>query len=105
LNRPFRDHLKDLYSEWLLTGDHALTPAGIIKKPSVTVCQWIIMALQHISPEVIVKGFKKCCTSSAMDVTDDMLWNGSEEDGNVSSECEEEVKVETVHKLVKVDRI
>jgi hypothetical protein len=33
-------------------------------KPSIIV--W-----QHISPEVIVKGFKKCCTSCAVDGTDD----------------------------------
>ena len=50
---------------------------------------WIIIAWQHISPEVIVKGFKKCCISSAVDGTDDdMFWDGSEEDGNVRSECE-----------------
>jgi len=35
-----------------------------------------------------VKGFQKCCTSNAVDETDDMLWNGSEEDGNVRSDCE-----------------
>jgi len=34
---------------------------------------WIITAWQHISPEV---------------TDDDMLWNGSEEDGDVRSECE-----------------
>ena len=35
-------------------------------------------------------GVKKCCISSAVDDThDDMLWNGSEEDGNVRSECGE----------------
>ena len=37
-----------------------------------------------------MKGFKKCCISNAVDETDDMLWNGSEEDGNVSSECEQD---------------
>jgi len=37
-----------------------------------------------------VKCFKKCCVSSAMDETDDMLWNGSEEDGKVRSEYEED---------------
>jgi hypothetical protein len=48
---------------------------------------WIITAWQGISPEVIVKGFKKCCISNTMDETcDDMLWNGSVEDGNVRSE-------------------
>jgi hypothetical protein len=40
---------------------------------------------------VIVKGFKKCCTSNAVDVTDDdMLWNSSKEDGDVGSEYEED---------------
>jgi len=39
--------------------------------------------------------------SNAVDKTDDgMLWNGSEEDGTVGSECEQEegaaVKMETV---------
>ena len=47
---------------------------------------WIITAWQCISPEVTVKGFKNCCISNAVDVSDDdMLWNGSEEDGNVRS--------------------
>jgi len=46
----------------------------------------IITAWQCISPEVIAKGFKKCCTFNAVDDTDsDMLWNGSEENGNVRS--------------------
>jgi hypothetical protein len=49
---------------------------------------WIIMAWEHISPELIVKGFRKCCISSAMDGTDDnMLWSDSEEDGDVRSKC------------------
>jgi hypothetical protein len=43
----------------------------------------IITAWQHISPAVNVKGFKKCCISSATDGTDDMLWN-------VTSGCEED---------------
>jgi len=45
------------------------------------------MAWQCSSSEVIVKGFKKCCIFTALDVTDDdMLWNDSEEDGDVMSE-------------------
>jgi hypothetical protein len=33
------------------------------------------------------EGFRKCCTSNATDGTDDdMLWNYSEEGGNVRSE-------------------
>ena len=38
-----------------------------------------------------LKGFKKCCISNTMDGTDDdMWWNGSEEDGNIRRECEED---------------
>ena len=49
-----------------------------------------VMAV-HLNPELIVKGFKKCHIFSAVDETDgDMLWNGGEEDGNVSSECDED---------------
>jgi hypothetical protein len=59
----------------------------------IQMCQsvWIIKAWQHISPELTMKGFKKCWISNAVDGTDDdMLWNDSEEDGNVRSECEED---------------
>jgi hypothetical protein len=31
---------------------------------------WIITTWQRISPEVTVKGFKKCCIPNAMDETD-----------------------------------
>ena len=52
---------------------------------------WIITAWQCISLDVVVKGFQKCCISNAMDGTDDdMLWNSSEEEGNVRNECEED---------------
>jgi len=38
-----------------------------------------------------LKCFKKCCVFSAVDGTeDDMLQNGSEEVGDVRSECEED---------------
>ena len=46
---------------------------------------WIMIAWQCISTELTVKGFKKRCISSVVDGTDgDMLWGGSEDDG----ECE-----------------
>jgi len=40
---------------------------------------------QCVSPDVLVKGFKKCCMSNTVDEADDILRNGSEEDGNVRS--------------------
>ena len=52
---------------------------------------WIITAWQCIALELIVKSCNKCCISNAVDETDiDMFWNGSEEDKNVRSQCEED---------------
>jgi hypothetical protein len=51
----------------------------------------IITAWQHISPEETVNSFKNCCMSNGMDGTDDdMIWNESEEDGNVSNGCDKD---------------
>ena len=46
---------------------------------------------QCISPEVTVTSSKKCCITSEVARTDyRMLRNGSEEGGNVKSECDED---------------
>jgi len=50
---------------------------------------WIIMAWQCLSPDANVKGFKKCCISTAVDGTDDMLWNGSAENEKYKTVCED----------------
>ena len=50
---------------------------------------WIITAQHSISPQVTVKGCRKCCISSAVDGTEgDLLGNGSEGGGDVRGECE-----------------
>jgi hypothetical protein len=51
---------------------------------------WIVTAWLFISPEVTVQGFKKYSTFNAVDGTDCVLWNCSEQDGNVRSEREED---------------
>ena len=83
VNKPFKDHLKQLYSEWLVTRYHALNPVGRIKKQFVIpVCQWLIRAWHCISQAAIVEAFKQCCISSELDGTDgDTLWNDSKEKG------------------------
>ena len=88
VNKMFKLHLRQLYSEWLLIWDHALTSAGRIVNPNVT----LFFSVDHkvMAIKMTVKGYKQCCTSNAMDRThDNMLWNDSE-DGNVRSEYEED---------------
>jgi hypothetical protein len=42
VNMPFKNHLKQLYSEWLLAGHYVLKPTGTIRKPSIVLlCQWV----------------------------------------------------------------
>jgi hypothetical protein len=72
VNKPFKDHLRRLYSDWLLEGNHALTPGRKLNKPSVTMLgEWILTAWGRISSKPILAGFKKCCISSALDGTTD----------------------------------
>ena len=83
VNKPFKDCLKQLYSEWLVTRYHALTLIGRIRKHVVIpLCQRLVRAWQCISPETIVEAFRKCCISSEFDGTDDdTLWNDSKGKG------------------------
>jgi hypothetical protein len=44
------------------------------------------MAWQHISLEMPVKCFKKCCISNEVDENfNEIFWNASKEDGNARS--------------------
>jgi hypothetical protein len=42
VNKSFKNHLKQLYSEWPLAGHYVLAPTGQIRKPSIEmVYQWV----------------------------------------------------------------
>jgi hypothetical protein len=88
VNKPFKDRLRCLYGEWLLSGNCPLTPAGNIRRPSEALFgQWIKTAWDDISPESIVKGFKKCYMSNDMNGTeDDVLWEDDHEENSSSSD-------------------
>jgi hypothetical protein len=67
---------------------------------------WTIIAWQCISPEVTAKGFRKCCSSNEMDETgDSMLWNGSEEDGNVRSMRKIKAMPVKMERVTLIDRV
>lgn len=77
VNKPFKDHLRESYSNWLMNNSHELTKSGRIKKPSIRdICDWILESWEKISCESIMKGFKKCCVTNALDGSeDDILWD------------------------------
>jgi hypothetical protein len=76
VNKPFKDHLKRQYSNWLHSADHTYTPTRRMNKPVASVlCEWVLEAWNAISSDSIVHGFKKCCISNNLDGNeDDMLW-------------------------------
>jgi hypothetical protein len=50
-NKPFRDRLRRLYGEWLLSANCLLTPAGNIRRLSeALIGQWIKTAWDDILP-------------------------------------------------------
>jgi hypothetical protein len=92
INKPFKDHLRQLYNGWLLEGNHALAPGGKLKKPSVTTLgEGILTAWGRIYSESILAGFKKCCISNALDdgTEHDILWQDVE-DENDNIDCEDD---------------
>ena len=64
---------------------------------------WVILAWERISPVVIVKGFKMCCISNAVDGTDDgLLWKDREDMGMLGLSVR---KMKVLSVKVKTDTI
>lgn len=90
VNHPFKVRLRELWSAWMASGAPELTKAGNFKRPPLaTVTQWVKDAWDNIDPSIIVKAFKKCSISNAMDGTeDDELWTEQETDMDVADDSE-----------------
>ena len=69
INKPFKDKVRVLWTEWMSSStDHALTRGGRLKKPSITLwCDWVVKAWDEVDTAIIVKAFKKCGISNALD--------------------------------------
>lgn len=87
LNKPFKDRVRALYSEWM-AGDNPRTPTGRLRRPPLaTVSGWVSEAWRSLPEEMVVRAFKKCCISNALDGTeDDMLWEAASERQSSSEE-------------------
>lgn len=76
LNKPFKDHVRRLYNEWMSADNATLTPSGRLKRASAsTVVQWVADAWAAIPEKMVAVSFKKCCISNSLDgLEDDELW-------------------------------
>ena len=72
--------MHDEWAKWIEASTHHVTPAGRVKRPSISnVCEWVKNSWQRVTSETIVKSFKKCVISNALDGSeDDILYEESD---------------------------
>jgi len=82
INKPFKDRLRQQYLTWIADPARGLTETGKIKSAAPSeVARWVSAAWKAIAESIIVRSFKKCCISNALDGSeDDILWEDDGED-------------------------
>ena len=95
LNTPFKDNVRRKYLAWMTLRPFEFTPARKKKAPSRNlVLRWIKEAWAEIPQEMVIKSFKTCGISNALDgKEDDVVY--SEETPEVDDEDIEENEFET----------
>ncbi|CAL4062438.1 unnamed protein product, partial [Meganyctiphanes norvegica] len=72
INKPFKAFMKDEWNKWMMLEDFDVTATGRRKRPTIAqVCQWVKKSWDQVKEEIIIKSFKKCGISNALDGTED----------------------------------
>lgn len=92
INKPFKDHIRRLYMEWMRSGEPEVTPAGRLKRTSpAMLCAWIAEAWACIPEALVCRAFKKCSISNALDGTEDeVLWEDISDKGTSEESASDE---------------
>ena len=73
-NKPFESAYRELYNEWMASGEKSYTPAGNLRAPDKLLClQWVKQAWNKVTSEVIIKSFQVCGISVDVDGSEDHL--------------------------------
>ena len=97
LNKPFKDSIQRKYLVWMISGPFEYTPSGKKKAPTRNlVLWWVNEAWQEIPAEMVMKSFRTCGISNALDGTEE-LYNeeGQEIDDDEDNEFGTESKDES----------
>ena len=85
LNKPFKLGIKKRWSQWMETGEHTFTVTGRQRAPTIDVlCQWVKESWDEVKLEIVIKSFRKCGISNALDGTEDDDIFADEVDANVN---------------------
>ncbi|CAM4576524.1 unnamed protein product [Caretta caretta] len=92
LNKPFKDRIRKMSSEWMCSGMAKLTKGGNLMKPEISlVAQWLKDPWVSIPSEMIEKSFRKCCISNALDRSeDDAIFDDDTTEADDEKELESE---------------
>ncbi|XP_064095201.1 RUS family member 1-like [Macrobrachium nipponense] len=72
LNKPFKDNVRQEWNNWMLHGEKSFTKGGTMRAPSLDVlCEFVVKSWDNVKKESVIKSFKKCGISNAMDGTED----------------------------------
>ena len=72
LNKPFKTRARAQYQAWMVNGPFTHTSSGKKRAPSKElVLQWVNKAWQEIPAELVIRSFKSCGISNALDGTED----------------------------------
>lgn len=92
LNKPFKDSIRKKYLVWMISGPFEYTLSEKNAPSRNVVLRWVNEAWQEIPAEMVVKSFKTCGISNALDGTeDDELYT---EDGQEMEDDEDEFETE-----------
>ena len=72
LNKPFKDHVCKKWNNWMVSGGNIFTKGGNMRPPQLDeLANFILKAWEDIETSMVVRSFKKCGVSNAMDGTED----------------------------------
>ena len=86
INKSFKYRLRQQYLTWIAGTARELTETGKIKRADPSeVARWVSAAWKAIPESIIIRSFKKCCISNALDGSeDDILCEDDGEDNDDS---------------------
>ena len=82
INKPFKVFMREEWNKWMAAGNHDLTR---MQRPTITrVCEWVKTSWQSAKDETVVRSFKNCGISNALDGSEDDILCEQCEDSDTS---------------------
>lgn len=75
INKPFKAFMREEWNKYMCDeSQHKVTNSGQMKRPGISkVCQWIKTLWDAVKEDIVMKSFKKCGISNALDGKEDDL--------------------------------